>query len=933
MSLREALSNQAAEDSGLSNPLLSGGRAGSRPDYESQPPPVTLGEDGNYYANDNRWTPGLGWSTIVMDEPVYWVPGGVERDRVDSDQWEYDEFGNVVTKDADFAGGRTDSGGALNPSGQWLNEEQLRNRWDSDFGLSNFRKANPNMSFEDYLGMVQETTALQAQGVERMGEDGVSAEYQEVYDRYGVQTKYEGKDGALYEFNGGGYTITRNPVDKTSGLLTGVALGIITAGVGAALAPAISTAMGVSGAAGQAASSAILNMAQQAMLTGDIDFKDALMSAAISYGGAQLGDALEGSGVLSEIGDSVSETVGKFEELISTGNSIADAAIKAGGMSMLTQFVMTGEVDIKQAGLAALMAGGAEAFSEWQASMEAAGQAPTADDLQEIVVEAERVGTNVGEGMTQLDNGLVINSDGQILGNMSDLDLDGDGMLSGNDLQEISVDHNYVDITPNENIYGDVEFLPPADTTSPTFGTKEWADERYSGMSEAQIRAQMERDGFGNDAIDEYIQSTAVDADFNPNMVEHGGGWVENMEQPYTLETRNGEYYIIKDGKLKAISADQYEELGYYLVDGDAVGAGEYMDQQGITSGGNIFGGYDEYGRPTPGNAEAIDDWLDLNDPNATPDSIQIDITDPPPQDPTDSSETNEAESASGEADDSPAAGDGGGLSNDAGGESGNSGMLGGGGDAGAGDISGGTDGKTGGSTGGNTEAGGGLITIPVPYPPYEITIPEGGTTGTPTDTGDTTGNNGNVDTPVDTGDTTGNNGTIDQGGDGTGGTGGDTGGGDTGNGTGGNGGGAGDGGGSTDSSGAGDDSGTGDTGGDTGGSNTNGGAGDGSGDVSGTGDDGGTGGGAGGGNGGDSGGGSGGDDGSGGGDGGDGRGGGPGGGGGGMMSGGSVASKAVPEWSPLEWSALFSQPLTAQQKKAIAPKLGYLQKVRGMLS
>ena len=175
----------------------------------------------------------------------YYVEGGTERSKVDDDQWEYDEFGNVVTKDADFAA----NGKALNPSGQWMTEQQIRERWDSNSGMNNFKRANPDMSVDDYMGLMKETTALKAQGIERLGEGGVSPEYQAVYDKYGLETQYQGKDGAVYEWNGGGYTITVDGVDKNSQILQTVALGILAAGVGTALAPAIAGATGMSTAA------------------------------------------------------------------------------------------------------------------------------------------------------------------------------------------------------------------------------------------------------------------------------------------------------------------------------------------------------------------------------------------------------------------------------------------------------------------------------------------------------------------------------------------------------------------------------------------------------------------------------------------------------------------------------------------------------------
>jgi hypothetical protein len=239
----------------------------------------------------------------------------------------------------------------------------------------------------------------------------------------------------------------------------------IMAAAGVVAGPAVAGALGgvLGPAAAKAASSAIVNLATQYMSTGEVDWKQALISAATSYGGAKLGDTLKGSGALGGIGEKISGVTDKFNDIVGKTGSIGSAAIKAGGMSMLTQMVSTGEIDVKQAGLAALMAGGSAGLSEFQASMESSGAELTSDDLQEIVVEAKRVGTDVGGGMTALEGGIVINDDGQIIGNMDDIDLDGDGMLSSNDLQAITTPpRDLVDPNPdNINIYGDVDLSPP----------------------------------------------------------------------------------------------------------------------------------------------------------------------------------------------------------------------------------------------------------------------------------------------------------------------------------------------------------------------------------------------------------------------------------------------------------------------------------------
>ena len=124
--------------------------------------------------------------------------------------------------------------------------------------------------------------------------------------------------------------------------------------------------------------------------------------------------------------------------------------MQAGGMSLVTQLVQSGDIDWKDAAMAAAMAGGTAALQGFLANIGKEGS--ESDVLQEIQVTAKHKGTLVGEDMYQLDNGTVIyapaEGDTKILGNMVDLDLDGDGQITGNDLQEIEA-NNYEWKDPN----------------------------------------------------------------------------------------------------------------------------------------------------------------------------------------------------------------------------------------------------------------------------------------------------------------------------------------------------------------------------------------------------------------------------------------------------------------------------------------------------
>lgn len=891
----------------LSNELSSSAHAG---EYEAGDTIIVNGKEMTVTGVDDMGRPQIDLTEALNWEDSFEVASA--QLGVSEEEWKafIDGVNDIKARSAEFQASRA-----------FQDMQVLRDR-----RVQNLLYNNPGMTQDEAIAQVEGSEWYQDLVANQEGYGGLRDEMNALYESVGLDAT-----GAIGGTQGtSGSTGAGLVFDLTTGSLThheGDAFHnfgkmAVLGAAGIVAGPAIASSLGgiLGPAAAKAASSAIWSVASQYMATGEMDLGQALLSAAIAYGGAELGDALKGSGVLNEIGDKVSETVGKFEDLISTGHSVADAAIKAGGMSLLTQFVTTGEVDLKAAGMAALMAGGAEGFAQWQESMAAQGQELTADDLQEIVVEAERVGESVGDGLTKLDNGLVINSEGEILGDMGDLDLDGDGMLSGNDLQEITTDNEYVNENPEDDFYD--KYPVPGETTNPTFGTDEFFDERYGHITDEQtLRDALDQGGFleteeGQNWLDNKLAEW--DVEYENTMTTEYGDITVNKDDPYTIgETSNGQKYIAKvdedtgEVSFKAISDEEYDALYDQIygtegdtgamVDDDWSGVENVLTESSLDDGGTIVDGAnnptyvinDEGEIIDPITGEPVDDWITLEEGAKPSNEIEFPEETPPEQPPQDGTEDS---APTGPANDSEAAGDGGGQTNDLGGESGDSGMQGGGGTQG-----GGTD-------SGAPEAGSGGITIPIPYPPYEITIPSG-------DAGGSTGGTG------DTGDTGGTDGNVDQGGTGQGGVGGDTGGDTSGAGTGGEGGGAGSGGGSSDGAGAGDGTGTGDSGGGTGASDGSG-EGTGSGEGAGTGDDGGTGEGVGGGAGDGVGGGTGDGEGTGGGEG----GGGSGGEGGGMLSGGNWNN----QWSPLQWDAIPENPFEKHRTALNTPK--GLEPVAGLL-
>ena len=199
-------------------------------------------------------------------------------------------------------------------------------------------------------------------------------------------------DGDVFRFNGSSFVRTyENPrgglVDT---LLPAVPLMVATAGAVGPLATQIGTLSGgaISGAAAQAAAAGVVNAATQLATTGSLDIGQAL-TAAIDYGGTALGDFVASNTEINNVLGQVRDVAQEFQAFLETGNSIADAAIKAGGMSALTQLVTTGEINIEQAALSAVIAGGSEAFNKLKLSLAEAGVEE--DDYMSSLAEMEEV--------------------------------------------------------------------------------------------------------------------------------------------------------------------------------------------------------------------------------------------------------------------------------------------------------------------------------------------------------------------------------------------------------------------------------------------------------------------------------------------------------------------------------------------------------------
>ena len=253
-----------------------------------------------------------------------------------------------------------------------------------------------------------------------------------------------------------------------------IAMTVAATALAGPLAAQLGTMMGP--AAAKAASSAIINAASQLVSSGEVDWTQALISAATAYGGAKLGD-LVSTGTDGALGGAIDglkefgETASEFFDTATGGNELIQAAIKAGGMSAVTQLVMNGEVDIAQVAVAAVTSLGAEGWKEFQSEMAANGigadeymqDLAEYEEFQQAAIDADIKDPFLNPNYETVGDGLIINIDtgnvygygsDESLGTIDDLDLDGDGMLSGNDLQEITTpDRELVDpiIRPDNN--------------------------------------------------------------------------------------------------------------------------------------------------------------------------------------------------------------------------------------------------------------------------------------------------------------------------------------------------------------------------------------------------------------------------------------------------------------------------------------------------
>lgn len=344
---------------------------------------------------------------------------------------------------------------------------------------------NPGMTAEEARAQAESSPEYQQMVETNEQYEALNTRLNKLYESVGLdsQGSITGSDKSIeggevrFDLDTGSIEFVEIGSKYGAGLILAAAAAVFSGPLAAALGPASAGGAGLfsSAAAANAASAAIISSASQLAATGKIDFGQALVSAAMSYGGAQLGDAIKSSSAVGDIVSQVQSTTDAAVDFLSQGNSLAEAAIRAGGMSMLTQLVTTGEVDMTQAAIAAVISGGAEAVQQLATASgkpvdEFMADLQEQDEFVQAAIDADIKDpflnpnyTTVGDGLMVNPAGDVFNYAGDNLGNMSTLDTNNDGQLSGVDLQEVTTDvaaKNIYNYQMDDPVYVDENGVP-----------------------------------------------------------------------------------------------------------------------------------------------------------------------------------------------------------------------------------------------------------------------------------------------------------------------------------------------------------------------------------------------------------------------------------------------------------------------------------------
>jgi hypothetical protein len=156
----------------------------------------------------------------------------------------------------------------------------------------------------------------------------------ELMDKWGLNDTIYNSDGDQFKWTGSGYQKTIKVDDHAdfgdyfSAILPSVVLGFAATPL---VAGALTPYLGAAGA--KAAAAGVASIAVQGMKDGKIDWGDAFLSAALAYGGTQLSEALQNSGVMGQIEDQMIDAVGAAEEEVSRLTALVDEMVAKGSIT------------------------------------------------------------------------------------------------------------------------------------------------------------------------------------------------------------------------------------------------------------------------------------------------------------------------------------------------------------------------------------------------------------------------------------------------------------------------------------------------------------------------------------------------------------------------------------------------------------------------
>lgn len=291
---------------------------------ENKPSPVVQGDDGNMYYSNAYYTPS-GWQTDPdFSTPVYYFNQPSELGDVRKIYFDVEDDGSVTTQ------------------GSWQTEETIKSFWDADEGMGYFKEANPDLTYDNWMSFVKESSALNAQGLNQYDNP---EEYKALSESYGIVEGFQNDDGDLFRWNGTSFTKTyKTPqVDYAKELIQSAVLaaatwGTANAAIGTSLKGFFVSQLGMSGAAASAATSSLVSAGIQGVLGEELTVEGVLGSAL----GAGYGTQFSQLGIFSEL------------------SAASTSAIASASASVIEQGIINGTVDLETVITSGALGGGLE---------------------------------------------------------------------------------------------------------------------------------------------------------------------------------------------------------------------------------------------------------------------------------------------------------------------------------------------------------------------------------------------------------------------------------------------------------------------------------------------------------------------------------------------------------------------------------------------